>query len=381
MPARRFALASLLLLSLLSSNADGAAPTTLPAGVTQPLVLAPGPGNPRNSEGDFIALKDGRTLFVYTHFTGGTGDHAAAHLASRVSTDGGRTWSDRSEPVVAREGKMNAMSVSLLRLKDGRVALFYLVKNSTADCRTYVRFSTDEAKTWTEPRLCMPEEGYFVVNNSRAVQLDSGRIILPAARHDRGKDNPGFHRGVALCFYSDDAGETWNRSRTALEAPPQSRSGLQEPLVIELKDRRLMMLCRTDQGSQFRSYSDDGGDAWSQARPTDIRSPLSPASIRCIPKTGDLLMVWNDHSAIDPKLVGKRTPLTVAISRDVGKTWEKRKPLYDDAEGWYCYTAITFVGDRVLLGHCAGRQAKGSSGLATTVVTSFDVDWLYRKPL
>jgi hypothetical protein len=367
-----------LLLAFAASPVYAAPPATLPAGVTQPLVLAPGPGNPRNSEGDFIVLNDGRVLFVYTHFTGGAGDHAAAHLASRVSTDGGRTWSERSETVVPREGKMNAMSVSLLRLKDGRVALFYLVKNSTDDCRTHVRFSTDEAKTWTEPQLCMPEEGYFVVNNNRAVQLESGRIILPAARHDRGKDKPGFHRGVAICFYSDDAGETWKRSRSALEAPPASRSGLQEPLVVELKDRRLMMLCRTDQGSQFRSYSDDGGETWSQAEPTDIRSPLSPASIRRIPKTDDLLMAWNDHSAIDPKLSGKRTPLTVAISRDEGRTWEKRKTLYDHPEGWYCYTAVTFAGDRVLLGHCAGRQAKGYSGLATTVVTSFDVDWLYR---
>ena len=34
-------------------------------------LLPPGPGNPRNSEGDFIELKDGRVLFVYTHFTGG----------------------------------------------------------------------------------------------------------------------------------------------------------------------------------------------------------------------------------------------------------------------------------------------------------------------
>ncbi len=46
--------------------------------------------------------------------------------------------------------------------------------------------------------------------------------------------------------------------------------------MVELKDKRLMMLARTDQGSQFRSYSDDGGDTWSDAVATDIVSPLSP---------------------------------------------------------------------------------------------------------
>ena len=29
-------------------------------GISQPLVLAPGPGNPRNSEGDFLCFDDGR---------------------------------------------------------------------------------------------------------------------------------------------------------------------------------------------------------------------------------------------------------------------------------------------------------------------------------
>src|SRR5256885_2346681 len=69
----------------------------LPKGVSQPLVLAPGPGNPRNSEGDFIRLKSGRLLFVYTHFTGGSGDAASAFLASRFSDDAGKTWSDKDE--------------------------------------------------------------------------------------------------------------------------------------------------------------------------------------------------------------------------------------------------------------------------------------------
>ncbi len=95
-------------------------------------LLPPGPGNPRNSEGAFVTLKDGRILLVYTHFTGSNDDNAAAHLASRVSCDGGKTWSDKDEVVlpdeVAEGG--NCMSASLLRLRDGRIALFYLKKKA-----------------------------------------------------------------------------------------------------------------------------------------------------------------------------------------------------------------------------------------------------------
>src|SRR5688572_818884 len=213
-------LALLVLATLSISAAD------LPPGVTQPLKLAPGANNPRNSEGDFARLSDGRILFVYTYFTGGTGDAAAAHLASRVSADDGRTWSDKDVLVAERPADaQNIMSVSLLRLADrggqkNRVALFYLLKKSNSDCRAVIRISTDDARTWTEPSLCMPEVGYFVVNNARAVQLKSGRIILPAAQHDWTKDKtrPGTHRGVACAFYSDDDGVTWKRSASALEA-------------------------------------------------------------------------------------------------------------------------------------------------------------------
>jgi hypothetical protein len=37
--------------------------------VNKESLWIPGPGNPRNREGDFIELKDGGVLFVYTHFT------------------------------------------------------------------------------------------------------------------------------------------------------------------------------------------------------------------------------------------------------------------------------------------------------------------------
>src|SRR4051794_17445296 len=103
----------LLSIGLILCFAYPAIATDLPAGVSQNLVLAPGPNNPRNSEGDFAVLGEGRVLFVYTRFTGGTGDADAAELVSRLSTDGGNTWSARDELVVARPpGVQNIMSVS-----------------------------------------------------------------------------------------------------------------------------------------------------------------------------------------------------------------------------------------------------------------------------
>ena len=73
--------------------------------------------------------------------------------------------------VIEREGGFNNMSVSLLRLQSGEIALFYLIKDSLADCRPFLRLSTDEAKTWSDPISCITDDvDYFVLNNDRVIQ-------------------------------------------------------------------------------------------------------------------------------------------------------------------------------------------------------------------
>ncbi len=345
-------------------------------GVEKTRLLEPATGNPRNSEGDFIQLADGRILFIYTHFTGGGSDHAAAHLAGRYSSDGGKTWTQQDQVIVKNEGGFNVMSVSLLRLQTGEIALFYMVKNSLTDCRPAMRLSTDEAKTWSEPVMCIEKKGYNVLNNDRAYQLPGGRIILPVSLHNTPEQNRFDGRGIISCYFSDDKGQTWQQSRTAQQGTDVM---LQEPGVVLLKDGRLLMFCRTAQGSQYLSYSRDQGDTWTEFQPSNIISPRSPATIERIPATGDLVLIWNDHTDIKPELKGKRTPFKVAISTDEGRTWTRRKTLEDDPNGWYCYTALTFVDDHILLGHCAGDRRTG--GLNSTQITRFSLDWLYDRDI
>src|SRR5437764_97963 len=117
-------------------------------------------------------------------------------------------------------------------------------------------------------------------------------LLSPAVNNPRNSEGDfiALKGGILMFVYSrftggtaDDAGRSWNHSMTELEGPDTSRTGLQEPGLIELKDGRLMMFMRTDLGCQYRSYSKDGGDTWSPAEPSNILSPLSPASIARIP--------------------------------------------------------------------------------------------------
>ncbi|QDU94856.1 sialidase family protein [Lignipirellula cremea] len=349
-------------------------------GVQRITLLPPGPGNPRNSESDMIRLKDGRLLLIYTHFTGGAGDHATAHLAGRISNDAGQSWTAEDQLILPNEGGQNIMSVSLLRLADGRIALFYLRKNSPEDCRPVMRTSDDEAQTWSEPIEVIPAKqlGSYVLNNDRAVQLKSGRLILPLAQHN-GLGWKGWTSfGRILCYYSDDNGKSWRRGETA--PAPDDVDGkqvrTQEPGVIALKNNDLLLWCRTDAGSQYIATSTDSGVHWSQLQPSKLLSPLSPATIEPIPTTGHWLLVWNDHRGIAAELKDKRTPLRAAISTDEGKSWSSPLTLEDNPHGWYCYTAMDIVDGAVVLAHCAGDR-RATNGLALTQVTRFPVRQLY----
>ncbi len=357
------------------------------------LDLPPSPTNPRNTEGSFIRLKDGRILFAYSKFTSGTSDFATGHIAARYSSDGGMTWSATDTVLVANDGAVNVMSVSFLRLRSGEIALFTVRKNSTLDCRPTLRLSRDEGKTWSAPQPTIPEIGYYVLNNDRVIQLRSGRILIPVALHRNESDDPKRfnNRGVALVYYSDDKGKSWRRSRSELQNPSASMNGLQEPGIVELKNRRLLMFMRTAMGTQYFSYSTDRGDTWSAPEPSPLRSPLSPATIKRIPKTGDLLAIWNDHSSVPERaravdvtvtnteqrrrFDGLRSPLTIATSSDEGRTWQHIKSIETDPTGWYCYTALDFIGNRALLSYASGGA--GLPRLSRSVIKLVDISWIY----
>ena len=362
----------ILFIATLSAAAAAAAADP----VQRNVLLPPGKGNPRNSEAAMIDVSDGRIMLVYSRFTGGRGDHAKANLAARFSSDGGATWTRDDIAMTANdEGGMNTMSPSLLRMRDGALGLFYLRKNDLTDCRVFLRVSRDEGRTWGPARVCTEPVGYYVMNNDRVVRLARGRILLPVALHATPAE-PKFQRHAAIaCFYSDDDGRTWSRGA---DVPGGGTSALEEPGVVELTDGRVMLWVRTDAGKQFVSYSGDGGATWGAFADSNIVSPRSPASIERIPGTGDLLLAWNNNGNVKTKTHGDRTPFNVAISRDDGATWRNVKTLENDPAGWYCYTAIHFAGEHVILSHCADNVKTGKA-LATTQITRLPIKWLYDR--
>ncbi len=309
--------------------------STVAAGEPYHTVVAPvGPNNPRNSEAAIVALKDGTLLLGWTEFYAGNGaDHGPARISGKRSSDGGRTWGEKYT-LVENDGGCNVMEVNFLRLRDARIALFYCQKNSESeDCRVMMRVSGDEGRTFGEPRQLSESGKYTGLTNGRSIRLQSGRILLEA-----------WENGDSYAYLSDDDGQTWRPSQRV-----KPGDGSWEPACIELKDGRILMLMRTGLGGQYQSFSSDGGETWSSPEPSQLAGTAAPVSISRVPTTGHLLAIWNHNPPATGADNRNRNPLTAAVSRSEGQTWENFRNIEQAPDDAWAYPAVTWLNNQALV--------------------------------
>ena len=223
--------------------------------------------------------------------------------------------------------------------------------------------SADEGETWQQGGRVNP----FTIGwklDDVAIQLQSGehqgRIVVPyylGMYPDHPDYTPTEQGGYAIfkgelilleththipemsgsfVCYSDDEGQTWqscvNKSARGFmmgyfKDGHMGHMTCEEPVVAELKDGRLLCYMRSTSGRILKSYSEDGGEHWMKVQTTDIAMSNSPCSLKRLPETGDLVLVWNQMSADEIRKGYRRGRLSIAISRDDGETWENVKTL------------------------------------------------------
>ena len=290
-----------------------------------------GPGNLRNSEGALIELRDGRLFLAYTHFYADADDWGAGDIRGKTSDDGGETWSEPFliEPNTARCNVGRLSLLRLPRLHDGLheqspyLAHIYVELNSLYMNRMFFKTSIDEGKTWSAP-VQINDTGtlaHICQRGDTALVLSTGRILVPSY---------GMFGGMcaSFCYYSDDGGEHWLRSRSEMSLKFTDGKhvtgfhNFEEPAVAELRDGRLLCFGRTNTGRLWQAFSKDQGLTWSDPEPTGLASSYSPASLKTIPTTGDLLCVWNQASPEEIRHGFGRMRMSCAVSKDDAKTWE-----------------------------------------------------------
>ena len=92
-----------------------------------------------------------------------------------------------------------------------------------------------------------------------------------------------------------------------------------------------------------------------------------------IPKTGDLLLLWNN---VESRRNWPRTPLTAAISTDEGKTWGGFRDIDNRPGHDAAYPAAFFQGDEVVV-TCYTRRTAGPRD-AEVMLRIYALDQFYR---
>ncbi len=280
---------------------------------------------------------------------------AVQELRCRLSRDNGKTWSD-SQSVLTFPAEQGGFGFhEVLVDQKGEVHLFLLCDANTGiikarqgkDGKPFVEplarqhldiwhmRSTDHRTKWKPPqRIWEGRAGDL----QSVIQLRSGRIILPICYtvprswRERGEGFAAFtYLGQFDCssLYSDDEGQTWQKSKSVLRVPTPhiGANGAVEPIIVQLNDGRVWMLIRTQNGRFYESFSQDGGE-WSPAQPTAILSSDSPAALVSLPDKR-LVMMWNNCQRF-PYAQGARNVLHAAISEDDGKTWRGGREILRD---------------------------------------------------
>jgi len=302
---------------------------------------------PRHSEASVIELKDGSLLMAWqrhrkSHF--GAGDQAPSNISLMNSNDNGESWHDARVVAEMVEGCVNVYSPTLFRNADGSISLFFKrytqLEKGKPQLNSFFRITSyDEGKSWSEEQTLWENKTFGTLNHA-VKRLSNGSVLIPVTEFNGNLWEQGS-RSFVFVLRSEDEFSTWTESNK-ISVPMR---GLMEPCIAELADGRLNMVMRTQLGSVFYSESCDGGNTWSKPQAAGLKAPESCSCIVSIPNSDAQLVIWN-NSEYDMSWhshYGKRTPLTMAISRDGLKTFSDFYDIESDPSWAFTNPSVTIM--------------------------------------
>lgn len=266
---------------------------------------------------------------LYLTYYGGDGEYAldTGVFGSRLRS-GSKRW---SRPVrIAHDPFRSVGNPVVWQAPDGRVWLFYVVRwgETWSTSRIQGKVSDDGARTWSDSFVVSDVEGMMVRN--KPIVLSSGDYLLPVY-HETGHDTENVGADSTSRFLRwSGSDRTWKPSGII-----RSPKGNIQPAIAETSPGHLLAMCRRGGGYEpvrdgyiVQSSSDDGGRIWSEGTNSTLPNPNAAIDLVQL-ASGALLLAYNDN-------MNERTPLTVALSRDGGRTWPFRRNIAEGA-GDYAY--------------------------------------------
>jgi len=280
---------------------------------------------PTDTMGPFVRLADNRIL-------------AVDKFNVLASSDEGKTWdswpmemgidfevSNERALLVTREGTL-ILACMNMKEADWRWNKTTHDADPGTTLPTYALRSLDSGKTWEKPQKLHDEWSGCVRN---MIQTKSGKVVFTAMRL---LNKPGRHS--VLTYSSVDEGATWKPSNVVDLGGNGHHGGATEATVLELNDGRLWKLIRTNLGTFWNAWSEDG-DYWRTIAPSDIPASSAPGQLLRL-QSGRVVLLWNrpfpegetsfplrggDNEWSETPVSNHRGELSVAFTEDEGLTW------------------------------------------------------------
>ena len=216
---------------------------------------------------DVVLTRKNELICVYIHALCHT-DRSRNGIFYTKSSDFGKTWSEEVCLVRGVEtvpGNCNFNCPRISRLPDDTLVI--LCDDYADGTKQHLWYSRDDGETWGEHRV-LPFHG--IVPDKYRV-LSNGRHVF--AVHHKDEEN----RFTQECYFSDDAGVTWNRSVIAQD----ERLRLCEASLLETSPGTVVSFLRENSSAGypiFRAVSHDYGTTWEGVYPTKLYCGHRPVS-------------------------------------------------------------------------------------------------------
>ncbi len=313
-------------------------------------------------------------------------------LLLRRSVDGGRTF-DAPRVVAHHEGYVCGNPAPVLDRITGVIWLPF-TKNRIEDHESmiltgqgkprtvWVTSSDNDGLTWSEPveitpSVMRPDWGWYATGPGHAIQLQSGRILVPCNHSLISWEGDVSAPYFAHILYSDDHGATWILGGSTVE-------GTNESMAVELADGRVYLTCRNAVASllersggrlpegepHYRGYaiSRDGGETFGLVKhDPGLPEPVCQASI-CRLTTSERHDRNRVLFANPPSL--KRENLTVRLSVDECRTWAASRTL---CAGQSAYSDLCVAGDLTIF--CLYERGV-EDAYETLMLAHFNLEWI-----
>lgn len=290
------------------------------------LIFSPTPQLPMNHASTVMVLPHGEVLCAWYAGSHEGGRDVKIYLSRRDPQSG--RWSAPS--VIADTPRRSEGNPVLDLDPQGNLRLYFVTIHGLnwAWAKIKVQISSDLGRTWTTPSLLgppFPHRGWMT--RSHLLHLPDSRLLFPLY------DERHWH---SLFLLSEDHGATWSPAGEI-----HTRPGNLQPSVVMLSDGSLLALMRHHgkPGRIWQATSTDQGQTWSPAEPLALPNPDAGIDLVVLPN-GHLVLAFNnsDH---------KRSPLSVALSEDAGRTWPWIQNL-ETGPGEYSYPSLAVSSDGVI---------------------------------